>query len=289
METERGAHRSAAITGAGGGLGRAVALGLAQKGYRVYGSARNRADIAEVEAASGGNVQMDICDVTSEASVNDWARKVSAALGPDGLDILVSNAGVMTVGPLETLTRELVRHAFEVNVFGSLDVINAFLPALRAAHGRVVQVGSMTGSFPVPFAGPACASKAALEAFAAVYRGELKPFGVDFVMVRPGNMRTGGPAKAVVDFQEAAESMTPEQRALYGAEFAAAAAAINKMQDSGLAAERAAEYVIDAAERTPAPIAVAVGPEAEQILKLVGEKTAGELDILRREFVGLQT
>jgi NAD(P)-dependent dehydrogenase (short-subunit alcohol dehydrogenase family) len=287
METEPGAHRSAAITGAGGGLGRAVALGLAQKGYRVYGSARKHADVAEVAAASAGTVQMDICDVTNEASVTDWARKVSAALGPDGLDILVSNAGILTVGPLETLTREVVRHAFEVNVFGSLDVINAFLPALRAAHGRVVQVGSMTGSFPLPFVGPACASKAALESFAAVYRAELKPFGVDFVMARPGNMRTGGPAKAIVDFQEVADSMTPEQRALYGAEFDVTATTINEMQDSGLAAERAAEYVIDAAERTPAPIAVAVGPEADQILQLIGKKTAGELDILRREFVGL--
>ncbi|HUE31747.1 MAG TPA: SDR family NAD(P)-dependent oxidoreductase, partial [Mycobacterium sp.] len=69
METEPGAHRSAAITGAGGGLGRAVALGLAQKGYRVYGSARKHADVAEVAAASAGTVQMDICDVTNEASV----------------------------------------------------------------------------------------------------------------------------------------------------------------------------------------------------------------------------
>jgi NAD(P)-dependent dehydrogenase (short-subunit alcohol dehydrogenase family) len=280
--------RSAAITGAGGGLGREVALGLAKKGYRVFGIARKDEEVAEVEAASGGAVQMAICDVTDEAAINAWAQRVSAALGADGLDLLVSNAGILTVGPLETIPLDVVRHAFEVNVFGSLAVINAFLPALRAARGRIIQVGSMTGSFALPFAGPACASKAALESFAAVYRAELKPFGVDFVMARPGNMRTSGPAKATADLQAAADSMTPDQRALYGAEFGAAAAALNGMQHTGLDAAAAADYVIEAAEQTPPPIGIAVGTEAEDILKLVREKTDEELDAMRRQFLGLE-
>jgi NAD(P)-dependent dehydrogenase (short-subunit alcohol dehydrogenase family) len=256
-------------------------------GYRVFGIARKDKDVAEVEAASAGAVAMSICDVTDEAAVNTWARSVSSTLGPRGLDVLVSNAGILTVGPMETIPLHSVRYAFEVNVFGSLAVINAFLPALRAARGRIVQVGSMTGSFPVPFAGPACASKAALESFAAAYRTELKPFGIDFVMARPGNMATGGPAKVTTDLQEASESMTPEQRSLYGTEFGAAAAALDEMQHGGLDVALAADYVIDAIQRTPAPIAVAVGAEAEKILKLVREKTDAELDTMRREFLGL--
>ena len=279
--------RSAAVTGAGGGLGRETALRLASMGYRVFGIARKDKDVAEVEAASAGAVAMSICDVTDEAAVNTWARSVSSTLGPRGLDVLVSNAGILTVGPMETIPLHSVRYAFEVNVFGSLAVINAFLPALRAARGRIVQVGSMTGSFPVPFAGPACASKAALESFAAAYRTELKPFGIDFVMARPGNMATGGPAKVTTDLQEASESMTPEQRSLYGTEFGAAAAALDEMQHGGLDVALAADYVIDAIQRTPAPIAVAVGAEAEKILKLVREKTDAELDAMRRQFLGL--
>jgi NAD(P)-dependent dehydrogenase (short-subunit alcohol dehydrogenase family) len=78
-------------------------------------------------------------------------------------------------------------------VFGSLAAINAFLPALRKARGRIVRI--VTARLPLPFNGPSSASKAALEAFADVYRGELKPFGVAFVMAQPGNMATGGPAK----------------------------------------------------------------------------------------------
>jgi NAD(P)-dependent dehydrogenase (short-subunit alcohol dehydrogenase family) len=280
--------RSAAISGAGGGLGRAIALGLAEKGYLVFGTARNAEDVAEVEAASGGVARITICDVTDQAAVHVWAERVSATLGADGLDVLVSNAGILTMGPLESIPLDQVRYAFEVNVFGSLAVINAFLPALRAARGRIVQVGSMTGSFALPFAGPACASKAALESFAAAYRAELKPFGVDFVVARPGNMRTDGPAKAAADLEAVAESMNPEHRALYGAEFDTFSTALNSMQNAGLDPARAAEYVIEAAERTPAPIGVSVGPDAEHILKLVGEKTNEELDLMRRRFVGLE-
>jgi NAD(P)-dependent dehydrogenase (short-subunit alcohol dehydrogenase family) len=230
---------------------------------------------------------MTICDVTDENAVKSWAKSVSLEVGSAGLDALVSNAGILTVGPLETISLDRVRQAFEVNVFGSLAVINAFLPALRAAKGRVIQVGSMTGSFAVPFAGPACASKAALESFAAVYRCELKPFGIDFVMIRPGNMRTGGPAKATTDLEAAAAGLTSEEQSLYGAEFGAAARALDNMQHQGIEAAEAAEAVIDAIQQTPAPIGVPVGPEATEILKLVRERTDAELDAMRREFLGL--
>src|ERR1700694_3385492 len=78
-------------------------------------------------------------------------------------------------------------------VFGGLAVINAFLPALRRSRGRIVAIGAMTGRFPLPFNGPSSSSKAALEAIADIYRSELKPFGVQFVLVQAGNMVTGGP------------------------------------------------------------------------------------------------
>jgi NAD(P)-dependent dehydrogenase (short-subunit alcohol dehydrogenase family) len=279
--------RSAAITGAGGGLGRQVALQLWKLGYQVFGTARRSSDVDEVEAASGGAVKLTICDVTDEAAVNSWVNSVSSEVGSSGLDVLVSNAGILTVGPLETISLDRVRQAFEVNVFGSLAVINAFLPALRAAKGRIIQVGSMTGTFPVPFAGPACASKAALESFAAVYRCELKQFGIDFIMIRPGNMRTGGPDKATSDLEAAEKGLTAEQRRLYGVEFGAASRALDAMQHKGIEAAEAAEAVIDAIQQTPAPIGVPVGPEAKEILKLVRERTDAELDAMRREFLGL--
>ncbi|HEX3612602.1 MAG TPA: SDR family NAD(P)-dependent oxidoreductase [Sporichthyaceae bacterium] len=282
------AARSAAITGAGSGLGRAIAIGFADKGYRVFGTARNPEEIEEVQRATHGLAQLANCDITDQEAVRRWAEDTSDALGKTGLDVLVNNAGILTPGPLEVLSIDAVRREFEVNVFGSLAVINAFLPALRRAHGRIVQIGSMTGRLPLPFNGPSSASKAALEAFADVYRGELKPFGVDFVMAQPGNMATGGPAKTEAALKRAAESMTPQQRELYGDTFAAFTAAFNAMQSSGLDAAAAAAGVIEAAERKPAPIRVPIGPDAEEILKLVHEQTDEELDDLRMRLVGLQ-
>jgi len=127
--------------------------------------------------------------------VRAWAASVSDALGATGLDLLVNNAGILTPGPLEILPLDAVRHEFEVNVFGALSVMNALLPALRVARGRIVQISTWTASLPLPFNGPSGASKAAMEVFAAVYRAELKAFGIDVVVLAAGNMRTGGPGE----------------------------------------------------------------------------------------------
>src|ERR1700759_2625359 len=238
--------RSVAITGAGSGLGREVAIAFADKGYRVFGTARTPEEVQDVRQATYGVANLTLCDITDEATVRGWADDTSEALGGTGLDVLVSNAGILTPGPLEVLSIDAVRHEFEVNVFGSLAAINAFLPALRKARGRIVQIGSMTGRLPLPFNGPSSASKAALEAFADVYRGELKPFGVSFVMAQPGNMATGGPAKTAAALENAAESMTPEQRELYGDAFAAFTTSLNSMQSGGLDARTAAASLIEA-------------------------------------------
>ncbi len=186
--------RSAVITGAGSGLGRDIALGLAAKGYRVFGTAMSLDEIADLKKASGGAVNLGQCDITNEAAVKVWAGEVTIQ-NEGHMDLLISNAGILTPGPLEVLPLNAIRHEFEVNVFGALAVVNSFLPALRKARGRIVQVSTMTATLPFPFNGPSGASKAAFDALAAVYRAELKPFGIDVVLAVAGNMRTGGPAK----------------------------------------------------------------------------------------------
>ena len=280
--------RSVAITGAGSGLGREIAIGFADKGYRVFGTARTPEEVQDVRQATHGVADLTVCDITDDAAVRGWANQTSDALGAAGLDVLVSNAGILTPGPLEVLSIDAVRHEFEVNVFDSLATINAFLPALRKARGRIVQIGSMTARLPLPFNGPSSASKAALEAFADVYRGELKPFGVAFVMVQPGNMATGGPAKTAAALQATADSITPEQRDIYGESYSTFTAGLNSMQSAGLDAAVAAAGVVEAAERQPAPIRVPLGPDAEEILKLVHEQTDEQLDELRMRLVGLK-
>jgi len=287
MSIQEPSPRTVAITGGGSGLGREIAIKLAAKGYRVFSTGLAESEIADLAAASHGRVSLSLTDITDEDAVRRWVQHVTDEVGPSGLGVLISNAGILTPGPLEVVGVQAIKHEFDVNVFGSLTVINAFLPALRAARGRIVQIGAMTGRFPLPFNGPSSASKAALEAIADIYRAELKPFAVSFVMVQAGNMVTGGPAKTAAALQRVADSMTDAQKTLYGEEFATFAAALNKAQSEGLSAAASANRVIELVEQDPPPIRAAVGQDAEQILQLVREKSDAELDELRRHYVGL--
>ena len=162
-----------------------------------------------------------------------------------------------------------------------------FLPALRKARGRIVQVSTWTASVPLPFNGPSGASKAAMEVFSAVYRAELKSFGIDVVVAAAGNMRTGGPAKTASALARLAQEMTPAQRALYGPAFATFTSKLNAMQSEGLEAVSAAARVIELAERIPAPSRAAVGADSELMLKAAREQSDAELDALRLQIVGL--
>jgi NAD(P)-dependent dehydrogenase (short-subunit alcohol dehydrogenase family) len=279
--------RSVAITGAGGGLGRDIALQLAAKGYVVFGTALTPAEVKDLKEASGGRVSLAVCDITKPTAVNAWVNGVSEALGETGLNLLISNAGILTPGPLEVLSLDAVKREFDVNVFGALSVMNAFLPALRKARGRIVQVSTWTASVPLPFNGPSGASKAAMEVFATVYRAELKRFGIDVVVAAAGNMKTGGPAKTAAALKRVADGMTPEQRELYGQTFASFTTALNGMQSSGLDSAAAAQRVIELAEQTPATSRGPVGADAEEMLRFVREKSDAEQDALRLQLVGL--
>jgi NAD(P)-dependent dehydrogenase (short-subunit alcohol dehydrogenase family) len=279
--------RSAAVTGAGGGLGRDIALGLAAKGYVVFGTAMSAAEVQDLKDASGGRVSLTVCDMTRDQAVKAWAGGVSDALGDAGLDLLINNAGILTPGPIEVLPLDAIRREFDVNVFGALSVMNAFLPALRKARGRIVQVSTWTASVPLPFNGPSGASKAAMEVFAAVYRAELKSFGVDVVVAAAGNMRTGGPAKTAAALARVADEMTAEQRGLYEQSFNTFATTLNGMQSSGLDSALAARRVIELAEQMPAPSRAPVGTDADEMLRAAREKSDDELDALRLQIVGL--
>jgi NAD(P)-dependent dehydrogenase (short-subunit alcohol dehydrogenase family) len=279
-------RRSAAVTGAGSGLGRDIALGLAAKKYRVFGTAMEWSEIAELEDASEGAVTLTRCDVTNEAAVQEWARHVVSETG-GGLDLLISNAGILAPGPLEVLPLAAIRREFDVNVFGALSVINAFLPALRQSRGRIVQISTWTASLPLPFNGPSGASKAAMDVFATVYRAELKPFGIDIVVAVPGNMRTGGPAKTAAALTRMAETMTAKQRDLYGQTFRSFANTLNSMQSSGMESSAAARRVVDLAEQTPAPRRAPVGPDAEEMLRVAEEMSDAEQDAFRLQLIGL--
>ena len=279
--------RTVAITGAASGLGRELALQFRALGYTVYGTALSTEEAAGLANEQG--INLSVVDITDDAAVRAWSGEVSQAVGDSGLDILVNNAGILTPGPLEALPIDEVRREFDVNVLGTISATNAFLPLLRAARGRIVLIGAMTGRFPLQFNGPSSATKAALEAIADVYRNELRPFGIDVVIAQAGNMLTGGPAKTAAALDRVAASFTAEQADLYGESFTAFTDALNSMQSSGLPAADAAAWVIRLATEEPAPSRAPVGHDAEDILRRVASETDAQLDALRAEILGPRT
>jgi NAD(P)-dependent dehydrogenase (short-subunit alcohol dehydrogenase family) len=280
--------RSAAITGAGSGLGRELALQLDSKGYTVFGTALSDGETEELHSASNGRIRLTIVDITDERAVQRWADAINAEVQSHGLDLLISNAGILTPGPLEVLPVDAIRREFEVNVFGGIAVTNALLPSLRQARGRILFVGAMTGRFPLPFNGPSSITKAALEAVADVYRAELSPWGLGVTVAQAGNMLTGGPAKTAAALQRAAEAMSDQERALYGDAFSTFTDTLNSMQSNGLDAADAAALIVELAEQQPAATRAPIGTDAENILQQVREKSDAELDALRLETVGLR-
>ncbi len=175
------------VTGCSSGIGRATALEAARRGHRVFASARNRSDLAELERRD--NLTALPLDVTDPASVRAAVDLVLARAGR--IDALVNNAGYAQYGAVEEVTPEEWRAVFDVNFFGLLDVTRAVIPSMRAAgRGTIVLMSSLGGRVSVPFASPYCASKHALEAVADALRVETAPFGLRVVTVEPGPIDT---------------------------------------------------------------------------------------------------
>ncbi|HEX9690151.1 MAG TPA: SDR family oxidoreductase [Thermoanaerobaculia bacterium] len=174
------------ITGCSSGIGRETAVEAARRGHRVFASARRREDVADL-AAEG--IETVALDVTDAASIGEAVRSTLGIAGR--IDAVVNNAGYPQYGAIEDVSLEEWRAQFEVNVFGTIAVTRAVLPGMRAARrGTIVNVSSLAGKVTIPFAGPYCASKHALEAISDALRVEVAPWKIRVVVVEPGPIAT---------------------------------------------------------------------------------------------------
>jgi NAD(P)-dependent dehydrogenase (short-subunit alcohol dehydrogenase family) len=181
------------ITGSSSGFGELTARHLAEKGHRVFATMRgvngkNEDKAKELrEWASGNGHSLDVVelDVTDQASVDAAVKTVVDAAGQ--IDVVVNNAGIGGAGVMETYTTEDHQRLFDVNYYGVIRVNRAVLPAMRERNsGLLIHVTSVIGRIAIPFGGPYCPSKFALEAYAESLRMELASLGVDSVIVEPG-------------------------------------------------------------------------------------------------------
>ena len=203
--------RTVVITGASTGIGRACALRLSRFGWHVFAGVRKEADAESLRAEDPRLTPLFI-DVTDSASIEAAVKTVRGEVG-DRLDGLVNNAGIVVHGPLEFVTTEELTTQLGINVVGMVAATRSFLPALRAARGRIVNMGSVAGRSPsMPLLGPYSASKWAVEAITDSFRVELKPWGIRVAVVEPGNISTPIWDKADEDF----DRFPDEAHALYG-------------------------------------------------------------------------
>jgi NAD(P)-dependent dehydrogenase (short-subunit alcohol dehydrogenase family) len=188
----------AVVTGGSRGLGLVLARELVSEGARVAICARDEAELDRARTQlerSGADVLPVVCDVTSRDQVDAMLARVRERLGP--VDILINNAGVIQVGPMEEMTAEDYENALRVHFWGPLFTTLGVLPEMRRRRaGRIVNIASIGGKISIPHLLPYSASKFALVGFSEGLRGSLARDGIYVTTVCPGLMRTGSPRNA---------------------------------------------------------------------------------------------
>ena len=243
-------NRTALVTGASSGIGRATAAALVARGYRVLGTCRAPAKLADpLEGVE--HLALDLADERSIEALSDRLADV---------DVLVNNAGESHSGPFEELPPDDLRRLFQVNVFGPVRLAQLAVPGMRSrGYGRIVMVGSMLASFPLAYRSSYVAAKAALKGFSTAARHELSPFGVWTTTVEPGSINTGISGRRTKHI----EADSPYRR-----DFETMLTALDGNERSGASAERVAETIVRAIEAAKPKQLYAVGSNAPLVFAL---------------------
>lgn len=254
------------ITGASTGIGRASALELDARGLRVFAGVRRDEDAESLRAErpSIQPVRIDVTDADSIAAARD---RVAEAVDGAGLAGLVNNAGIAVPGPLEHLPIEELRRQLEVNLVGQVAVTQAFMPLLRSGRGRIVNIGSIGGRVALPLLGPYAASKHAMEGFTDSLRRELRPWGIQVSIVRPGPIATEIWERGNANADELLERM-PEAAADYGPAIERARAFAAQRTRQAVPPSAVAEVVAHALTADKPRTRYLVGPQARMLATL---------------------
>ncbi len=211
--------RSAVVTGAAMGMGMLMARKLAQRGWRVFAGVMPGLDTAEL--SRGVTLTVIEQNVTDEAMVQAGARQVAEALGGAGLDLLINNAGIADIatGPIEGVNLEEGKKLLDVNLFGQVRVIKAFLPLLHQSKQspRIFNFSSGAVRVPMPCSGMYNMSKYGVEGLTNTLRYELSKFGIQVTSIEPGAVKTHMAADPINSTARIWERSTPQIRQRYEA------------------------------------------------------------------------
>ena len=197
MESLTNKSRTVLVTGTSSGIGRGLCQALIKRGYKVFGTVRNRKDATELKKEFGENLDALLVDVTDEKQVIKAKERVQNYLNGKPLTELINNAGIATLGPVEFLPTSDFKKQIDTKILGTFLCTKIFLPLLGTDNNligsprRIVNISSILGGkIGSPFMSGYCASKHAVEAFSESLRRELKPYRIKVIIVAPGSVST---------------------------------------------------------------------------------------------------
>jgi NAD(P)-dependent dehydrogenase (short-subunit alcohol dehydrogenase family) len=244
------------VTGASKGLGLSLVKKLLQQGYRVAATSRNRKDLEKAVGAGSDAFLSLTVDLSNEGSVEKGIKSTVDHFG--SVDVIVNNAGYGLAGALEELSDAEARQNFDINVFGSLNVIRKSLPYLRKQQSgyifNISSIGGFTGAF--PGFGIYCATKFAVQGFTESLSTEVAPFGIKVTIVSPGYFRTNFledsslavPKNEIADYTNVREVQSVHLNSYNG----------NQAGDP----DKAAAVMIEIAEQKEPPLHLFLGEDA---------------------------
>lgn len=254
------------ITGISSGFGRELTARLLGRGDRVVGTVRRPDAVADLAEAHPDTLVVETLDVTDTAAVREVVDRTAAA---GRLDVVVSNAGYGVFGAGEEYTDDQVRHIVDTNLVGSIQLIRAVLPHLRAqGSGRILQLSSYGGQVAFPGSSMYHATKWGIEGFCESVAAEVAPFGIGITIVEPGGART--------EFRYGSAQIAPAIEAYD----ATGAHGCRTMLDAGQGLApgdpgKMADAMIESVDQEPAPLRLLLGSDAYQrTTKVVADRLA---------------
>ena len=274
------------ITGTSTGIGRACALRLDASGFDVFATVRREEDAEKLRAEAPG-IRPLVVDVTDQDAVAKAAREVDAAVGDRGVAGLVNNAGMSVGGPLEFLPLDDLRRQLEVNLVAQVGVTQAFLPAIRRATGRIVNMTSVGGRIANPFLGPYHASKWGLEAVSESLRKELRPWGIHVIAIEPGSIDTEIWRKGTEQAEELAAGLPEKGHELYDDKIPKMLEMAQKLASNAIPADRVAKVVERALTADRPRARYVVGVDARALITLNQVLPSRAVDALESRLMGI--
>lgn len=284
-----GSSRSVVVTGASSGIGLACVSMLVTSGWEVFATVRKPEDGDRLKSSFGAAVTPLILDVTNSESITAAAEEVRVRLQGRGLDGLVNVAGIGLMRPIEYVSKEDMVNIFNINVFGQVAVTQAFLPMIRKARGRIVNIGSVGAHVGIPFGGLLNASKSAFKSLNDALRLEMHPFGVRVSIVEPGAIKTPAVDKTLGDVDEVIRNLPAEGKAQYGEMLKTFAGRAYERESNGSEPDVVAEAVMQALTGNRPHARYPAGKHARLLAFLPIIIPAVILDVLLLRMLGLPT